>query len=114
MVHPVLQRFNNFILVSISVLMLFHSMSLYAVPVADIEEEVQTEQAQDIDDEQQLLKTYDALIPTFQGMTPLVLYFIQEVVLLSESEYQEIQVPNHYQNHLLEVLFPRIISPNAP
>ena len=109
-----LQRFNNIILASISLIMLFHSMSLYAVPASERAEVVQTEQAQDVDDEEQVLQTYDALIPTVQGMTPLVLYFIHEVVLLSESKYQEAQIPNYYQNHLLEVLFPRIISPNAP
>ena len=109
-----LRRFNNIILAAISLIMLFHSMSLYAVSAPDREESVKTEQAQDVDDEEQLLQTYDALIPTFQGMTPLVLYFINEVVLLSECEYQETQIPNYYQNHLLEVLFPRIISPNAP
>ena len=67
MVHPVLQRFNNFILVSISVLMLFHSMSLYAVPVADIEEEVQTEQAQDIDEFMQINPGEAASIDIYFG-----------------------------------------------
>ena len=109
-----LQRFNKFILASIGLVMLLHGISLYAVQGADADLAAAEEQAQDVDDEEQLLQVYEALIPTLQGMTPLVLYFINEVVLLSESEFQEIIEPDLYQNHLLQVLFPRIISPNAP
>ena len=110
----VLQRFNKFIFASIGLIVLLHGMTLYAVQAADADITAPQEQTQDVDEEEQLLQVYEALIPTFQGMSPLVLYFINEVALLSESEFQEITVPDLYQNHLLQVLFPRIISPNAP
>ena len=71
-------------------------------------------QTEDAEQQEVQLQSYDALIPTFQSMTPTVLYFIQEVVLLSEAEYQEIPVPRLFENQFLEVLFPLIISPNAP
>jgi hypothetical protein len=59
-------------------------------------------------------QAYDALIPSFQGMAPLVLYYIHEVVLLTEAEYHEIPLRPQPEKGFLEILFPLIISPNAP
>ena len=82
-------------------------MSLYAVPSTKINEAAPVEPTQDTDDPDIQLQAYDALLPSFQSMAPLVLYFIHEVELISEAEYQEIQVPERHDNHFLEVLFPQ-------
>ena len=102
------------LLTLISLIVLLHSMSIYAVTAVDDDGKLQVEQAQDTDSQEPQLQAYDALIPTFQGMAPLVLYFIHEVVLISEPEYLVVQAPDYHENHCREVLFPRIISPNAP
>lgn len=72
------------------------------------------ETTHDTDQQQFQLKAFDALIPTFQVMAPMVLYLINEVVVLSETRYLEHPAPIDFENRYLELLFPLIISPNAP
>ena len=84
------------------------------MPVETAEEPTSIETTHDTDQQVLALKAFDALIPTFQVMAPMVLYFIHEVVLLSESRYQEYPAPIDFANQYLEILFPLIISPNAP
>jgi hypothetical protein len=114
MISPVPETFNKSILTLISLIVLFHSMSIYAAQTTVAEEISQVEATQEAEDQGLQLRAYDALIPTFHSMAPLVLYLIHEVVLLSEAKYQEMPSPNYYENHFLNVLFPLIISPNAP
>ena len=113
MIRPVVIRLNKSILTLISLTVLVHSMTIYATPSAQ-DETVQVETTADVEHQELQLQAYDALIPTFQSMAPMVLYYIHEVVLLSEAEYQELPAPDQPENHFLEVLFPLIISPNAP
>jgi len=94
--------------------MLLHSISIYAMPVQVTEEPASIETNQDAKREVIQLKAYDALIPGFQGIAPMTLYFIHEVVLLSEHQYQEHPLADDHKNQYLEILFPLIIGPNAP
>lgn len=105
---------NKSILTLISLTVLVHSMSLYAAPPPSGEKLDQIELSGDLDDQKLQVRIYDALIPTFLGMAPMVLYFIQDIVLLGETDYQIKPVAPHYENRFLEILFPLIISPNAP
>jgi hypothetical protein len=107
-------RFHKFILTLISLMVLFHSISLYAVPKSDSEECNSIEMTEDVDHQETQIQAYEALIPTVQGMAPLVWHFLNEVVLLSEAEYQEMPFQASDENRYLETLFPLIISPNAP
>ncbi len=91
-----------------------YSVSLYTLPISDLADQESAEMTQDDENQVFQLQAYDALIPAVQGMAPLVLYFLSEVVLLKESEYQEMPSKASYENQYLEVLFPLIISPNAP
>ena len=109
-----MHQFDKYLLAMLSIVVLLHSVSLYSLPVESTDIQTSVEATHDIDDQQVQLKAYDALIPSFQGIAPMVLYYIHEVVLLNESDYQEFPVQVDYQNQFLEVLFPLIISPNAP
>ena len=109
-----MQPVSKYILTLLSLTVLLHSVSLYAMPVEVTEEPTSVETTHDTGQQVLQLKTFDALIPTFQVMAPMVLYFIHEVVLLSESQYLEHPAPIDYENQYLEMLFPLIISPNAP
>jgi len=97
----------------ISLMMLFHSVSLYAAPTS-ASEACTIEMTEDADHQETQLQAYDALIPAAQGMAPLVLHFLNELVLFSEAECQETTVQVFFENRYLGVLFPLIISPNAP
>ncbi len=114
MISAVADRFHKSILTLITLMMLFHSISLYAAPKSASEECASKEMNEDVDHQETRLQVYDALIPAAQGMAPLVLHFLSELVLFGEAEYQEIPVPVFFENRYLGVLFPLIISPNAP
>jgi len=114
MINPVADRLYKFLLTLVSLIVLLHSISLYTLPVSDLADQESAEMTQDDDRQGFQLQAYEALIPAVQGMAPLVLYFLSEVVLLNESEYQEMPSKVSYENRYLEVLFPLIISPNAP
>ena len=94
--------------------MLLHSVSIYALPTDVTDGQTSIEATDELDDQQVQLQAYDALIPSFQGMAPMVLYLIHEVVLLEECDYQDHPVQLDYQDQFRKVLFPFIISPNAP
>ncbi len=91
-----------------------HSISLYSLPDEGTSDNTAIETSHESGDQLLPLKAYDALIPSFQGMAPMVLYFIHEVVLLSEFEFKELPVHTGSENQFLKILFPLIISPNAP
>lgn len=114
MLSTVADRFHKSILTLISLMMLFHGVSLYAAPTSASEACTSIEMTEDVDHQDTQLQAYDALIPAAQGMAPLVLHFLNELVLFSEAEYQEITVQVFFENRFLGVLFPLIISPNAP
>ncbi len=95
-------------------MVLFHSISLYAEPTIASEEGISIEVAEDGDPQETQLKAYDALIPVVQGMASMVPYFVSNVVLLNEAEYQDVPLRVSYEHNDLETLFPLIISPNAP
>ena len=107
-------RFHKFLLTVISLVVLFHSISLYASPTSALEKCISIEMTEDVDHQETQVRAYDALIPAVQGMAPLVWHFLNEVVLLSEAEYQEMPFQTSDENRYLETLFPLIISPNAP
>jgi len=96
-------------------MVLLHSVSVYAAPERLVEESPDSiEMTQDEDGQDLQLKAYDALIPSVQGMTPLVWFFIHEVVLITEAEFHELPEPVKPENRFLKILFPLIIGPNAP
>ena len=109
-----MQLINKSILTIISLAVLLHSISLYTVSEAELCQPETIEMTQGDDGEELQLQAYDALIPSIQGMTPLVLYFINEVVLITEAEFHETPVQLQPENRLLKILFPLIIGPNAP
>ena len=109
-----MQLINRSLLTIISLTVLLHSISVYTVSEAELCHPEGIEMTQGNDGEELQLKAYDALIPSIQGMTPLVLYFIHEVVLITEAEFQEIPVQLQPENRFLQILFPLIIGPNAP
>lgn len=108
------QLINKSILTIISLTVLLHSISLYSVYEEEYCQTEAIEMTQGDDSEELQLQAYDALIPSIQGMTPLVLYFIHEVVLITEAEFHEIPVRLQPENRFLKILFPLIIGPNAP
>ncbi|GJM28635.1 MAG: hypothetical protein DHS20C17_12700 [Cyclobacteriaceae bacterium] len=109
-----MQPINKFILTLISLIVFLHSVSLYTVPEKQPEEAASIEMTQDDNRQEIQIQAYDALIPSIQGVTPLVWYFIHEVVLLTEAVYHEMPVRTQPENRFLEILFPLIISPNGP
>lgn len=110
-----MRRISKSILTILSLPVLLYSISIYSLP-AEVTEEVNSIETatQEAEHQTAQLQAFDALIPSFPGMAPMVLYFIHEVVLLSEAEYQERPVKVDYENRFLEILFPLIIGPNAP
>jgi len=114
MISSVSDPLQRILLTTISLVVLLHSISLYSLPTMDPEEVSSVEMAEDVDHQDFQLKSYDALIPTFQGTAPLALYFLTEVQLLSEEQYQEAPFQISYEDRYLEILFPLIIGPNAP
>ena len=114
MISPKVHRIDKYLLAILSVVMLLHSVSLYALPTEITDEQTSIEATDEFDDQQVQIQAYDALIPNFQGMAPIVLYLIHEVVLLEVCDYQEHPVQLDYQDQFRKVLFPFIISPNAP
>jgi hypothetical protein len=98
----------------LSLTVLLHSVSIYAMPMEVTDDVTSLETTHDTEQPVTLLKALDALIPSIQAMAPIVLYFIHEVVLLNEHQYLELPVSNGHENQYLEILFPLIISPNAP
>lgn len=109
-----MRRINKYILTWLSLTVLMHSISWYSLPAEVAVDDTAIETSHDSGEQLMPLKAYDALIPSIQGMAPMVLYFIHEVVLLSEFEYKEVPVHNDFENQFLKILFPLIISPNAP
>ena len=109
-----MQLINKSILTIISLTVLLHSVSHYAVYEDGSYQPEAIEMTQGDDSEELQLQAYDALIPSIQGMTTLVLYFIHEVVLITEAEFHEIPVQLRPENRFLKILFPLIIGPNAP
>jgi len=107
-------KLSKSILTLMSLIVLLHSVSIYAMPMEVAEDVTSLETTHDTDQPVTLLKALDALIPSFQAMAPVVLYFIHEVVLLNEHQYREHTVSDGHENQYLEILFPLIISPNAP
>ena len=89
MINPVADRLYKFLLTLVSLIVLLHSISLYTLPVSDLADQESAEMTQDDDRQGFQLQAYEALIPAVQGMAPLVLHFLSEVVLLNETEYQE-------------------------
>ena len=109
-----MQQLSKYILNLLSITVLLHSISVYAMPVEVTEEPTSIETTHNTDQQVIQLQSYDALVPGFQVMAPMVLYFIHEVVILGEHQYLEYQVTDDHENQYLEILFPLIIGPNAP
>lgn len=109
-----MRRISKSILTILSLPVLLYSISMYSLPAEVTGEASSIEATQEAEHQTVQLQAFDALIPSFLGMAPMVLYFIHEVVLLSEAEYQEQPVKVDYENRFLEILFPLIIGPNAP
>lgn len=114
MISLKVHRIDKYLLAILSMVMLLHSVSLYSLPTGSSDESTAIETSHDLDDQEVQLQAYDALIPNAQGVASMVLYLIHEVVLLHEYNYQAPPVQLDYQNQFREVLFPFIISPNAP
>jgi hypothetical protein len=114
MISQVTNRIHKVLLTLVSLVVLLHSVSLYSLSSSNHEEMDAVEMTEDVEHQEIVVEAFEALIPSFHCMAPLALYFLNNVVLLSEAEYQERQMPDIYEHRYLDILFPLIISPNAP
>lgn len=106
--------FRKTILTLAGLVIFIHSISLYAVPVPDIEISVDTEMTEEHSNEALVIHAFDAVVPAIQYVHPFGWIYLGEVVIDHEPEFKD-YAPEGYSHHgYLEVLFPKIISPNAP
>lgn len=111
-----MQAMRKLFLVVIGLVILVHSMSLYALPVS-VETPVDQndiEMTQELPGDQEQLYAYDALMPSVQIAQAAVLFYLREVVVEQEPVIHHHWAPETIANRYLDLLFPRIISPNAP
>ena len=110
-----MQALRKFFLLIIGMVILVHSMSLYAVPAPQtLSAPDDMEMSQEFPGDEEQLYAYDALMPSVQIAQTAVLFYLREVVVEQEPELHHHQTEEIFTNRYLDLLFPRIISPNAP
>ena len=110
-----MQALRKLFLLMIGMVILVHSMSLYAVPMGQtVSEQDDVEMSQELPGDEEQMYAYDALMPSVQIAQAAVLFYLREVVVEQEPEIYHHQPEEVIANRYLDLLFPRIISPNAP
>ena len=73
-----------------------------------------TEMTEELPGDDEQVYAYDAVVPSLQIAQSAVLFYLHEVVSEQEPVVHFHRTQETISNRYLDLLFPRIISPNAP
>ena len=111
-----MQLTRKLFLLTINLVLLIHSVSIYTVSGATFMDQSKdnTEMTEELPGDDEQVVAYDAVVPSLQIAQSAVLFYLHEVVSEQEPVFHYHRTQETISNRYLDLLFPRIISPNAP
>lgn len=109
-----MNTFRKLILTLVGLLVFLHSVSLYALPVTPDYQVQETEMTEEKGEETSHLYSFDALVPAVQYIQSHIWHYVGEVVVVTQADFEYFVDLDAISGGSLELLFPHIISPNAP
>ena len=91
-----------------------HGISLYALPVAADHHLEDTEMTEETSEQSAHIYAFDAVVPVVQYISPHIWHYLGEVVVLTVAEFPHYTHLEAIPGSFFDLLFPHIISPNAP
>ncbi len=105
---------NRLILLIAGALMVYQSTAIYAVNLPEATVLNDIELSEESSDDQLKLSAYEAVVPVVQDVQSSVRYLLGEVVVITKPTFQQYFGDTENIPGNLHLLFPKIISPNAP
>lgn len=106
--------FRRLILTLTGLVVFLHGISLYALPSASEFQEADMEMSEETSEQTAQVYAYDAVVPVVQFTLPHIWYCLGEIVEVSVSEFPVYHSLEAVTGRFFDLLFPHIISPNAP
>ncbi len=110
-----MQPLRRLLLLTLGLVLLVHSISIYTVSGAVIKQgQENIEMTEELPGDDEQVVAYDAVVPSVQIAQSAVLFYLHEVVSEQPPVVHYYRTQETINNRYLDLLFPRIISPNAP